>query len=184
MHTEQTYTQPKKPTPHTFHVDNGNHQSTGCFLACIPISHGSFLAFKTYKVPIDVPFLFAIDVLDDFGLCLDIEDICSNNRQWKIPINFQDGHAYIKHNKTQFTWYYTKQEILRLQQHFMHPSAGKLYSLLPIADPKKPLPRYKNLWNTSPKTVHRARVSQYHHLDSDPPTYHMKSSPIGKLHFI
>lgn len=88
----------------THYFENGNHQITGSFIVRILIPHPSFLAFKTYIVSIDFPFVIDMYVLQEFGLCIDFKDISpkSNQQEWKIPTNFQDEHAYIQHNKTTF----------------------------------------------------------------------------------
>lgn len=119
----------------------------------MPYSHGPFLAFKIYIVPIDVPFLFGLDVLHDFVLCIDFEDISLkyNKQQWKIQINFQDKHGYIQHDKIPFTWYYNKQELFKLHRHLMRPSAGKIYSLLKRANPEKLTPKVQELQENIPQ---------------------------------
>lgn len=52
-----------QPSPHTFRFGSGVHQSIGSFMARLPLPNSSFLTFKTYIVPIDVPFLIGLDVL-------------------------------------------------------------------------------------------------------------------------
>ena len=98
-------------------------------------------------VPIDVPFLIGLDFLHEFGLCIYLEDSCltSKKQNWKIPINYQDGHAHIQHAQIPFVCCYTEQELLKLHQTFMHPLAGKLYNLLKKAQPEKANPNVKKL---------------------------------------
>lgn len=75
-----------RPSPHMIRFRNGTHQSTVWFIARAAINHGSLLAFKSYIVSTDLPFLISLDILHDFGLCIHFEgiDLKYKNQQWKI----------------------------------------------------------------------------------------------------
>lgn len=51
----------------------------------------------------------------------------------------------ILHDEAPFICCYRKKDLLKLHQHFMHPSARQLYRLLKIADSEKTTPKVKKL---------------------------------------
>ena len=94
-------------------------------------------------VPVDVPALLGLDVLDSEQLyaCnvtnrlvhravlsrpgepLQYED------RWSVPLTRQNGHLYARMRFMNYTFYTTAQ-LQKLHRQFAHPSAGKLYNLL------------------------------------------------------
>lgn len=68
-------------------------------MARIPTPENSILYFKTYIVPIDVPFLNFMDPLHEFGLCIDFyaNFLTSKQQNWELPIKFKHRDAYIQH---------------------------------------------------------------------------------------
>lgn len=92
------------PSLHYFLCDRAFNQIMWSFIACIPISQGSCLPFKTYIVPIEIPVLIGLDVPPEFGLYIGFKKICLkyNKQHWKIHINIQGRLVYIQHDKNPF----------------------------------------------------------------------------------
>ena len=94
-------------------------------------------------VPVDVPALLGLDVLDTEQLYADNvtnrlvhREILSKQGEplaykdrWHVPLIRQNGHLYAQMSFPCFT-FYTAAQLEKLHRQFAHPSAGKLYNLL------------------------------------------------------
>ena len=90
-------------------------------------------------MPIDVPFLLGLDIFLEHALTLDFKSntIRGKDNHWAIPIHYNHGHAFILPRTSPLCTHFTKQDLMKLHKHFMHPSTGKLYNLLKRAFPTK-----------------------------------------------
>ena len=93
-------------------------------------------------VPVDVPALFGLDVLDSESLYADnvtnrlvhrFVSSCSNDPLeyddiWSVPIIRRDSHLYALMSFPE-SIFYTNAQLLKLHRNFAHPSAQKLYKL-------------------------------------------------------
>ena len=94
-------------------------------------------------VPVNVPALLGLDVLDSKQLCADnvinrvvrvkvLPRSCDSMEYqdiWSVPIIWRDGHLYASMCFAVSTFYKTVQ-LRKLHRSFFHPSAEKLYNLL------------------------------------------------------
>ncbi len=97
-------------------------------------------------VPVDVPTLLGLDLLD--SECLHADNVTGRlvhrivlshpvetlNLQdvWSAPLLRCDGHLYAEMRFSAHT-FYTSQQLLRFHRQFAHPSASKLFNLLETA---------------------------------------------------
>jgi len=97
-------------------------------------------------VPVDVPALLGLDVLDAEALYADnvtnrlVHRSITSNRGgsqkyhdvWSVPLQRHDGHLYAKMSFPK-SMFYTVKELEKLHRQFAHPSVEKLYNLLKTA---------------------------------------------------
>lgn len=159
--------QPSK-TAFKFGVDR--QQSLGSMTIRIPVPGDSLMLIKGDVVPVDVPFLAGLDVLDRFKL---VADTVENKLEcklsdWSLPLARKLGLLYLEWGDVDKV-FFTRQQLTRLHRGFHHPATRKLYGLLKRAkvenldeDTLKLLQDIKNKCDTcqrfGPK-AHRFRVA-------------------------
>lgn len=118
-----------------FGVDR--QKSLGILSIRVPVPDGSMMVLNVDVVPVDVPFLIGLDILDKFKLIVNTVDNTLDSRLagWSIPLDRKIGHIYLpwlKEHKVMFT----KTELLKLHRGFHHPAAKRLLALLKRAKVK------------------------------------------------
>lgn len=127
--------QPKKSAS-SFRFGATNYQIMGSFHARIPKPNGTHMNIKTNIFPINVPFLIGLDIFMEHCLQLDFEthQLKCRKEKWKITLQILSGHVCIKSWQEEIC-NFTRKELWKLHYHLMHPSSGKLFSLLKKAYP-------------------------------------------------
>lgn len=97
----------------------------------VPVPDGSMMILNVDVVPVDVPFLVGLDVLDKFKLIVNTVDNTFDSRLggWSLPLQRKIGHIYLQW-KEEDKMMYTKSELLKLHRGFHHPAAKRLHALL------------------------------------------------------
>lgn len=119
------------PSRAKFRFGTDRQQSLGKIPIRVPADDGSMMMIMAEVVPIDVPFLLGLDVLDKFKLVVDNVNMvldCRVNNQ-RLPIVRKLGHLYLEWS-TEDKTFFNKEELKKLHHGFHHPSAKKLYELL------------------------------------------------------
>lgn len=135
------------PSTHYFCFGIAINRRNGSFMACPPIPSNSFLTLKTNIIPIDVPFLIVMDVLQQCDLNNDFytQHLTSRSHNWSLSLNFKHSHVFILHDQIPFYTCNTKQELLKLHKYFMHPPPRKLFPLIKHTKPEKSRPKILKL---------------------------------------
>jgi hypothetical protein len=105
-------------------------QSLGILSIRLP-THDSFLVINVDVVPVDVPFLVGLDVLDAFGLTVDtVENTLKAPKSgWSIPLVRKLGHVYLEWQPKDRILY-TRSELTKLHRGFFHPTSKRLLELI------------------------------------------------------
>jgi Reverse transcriptase (RNA-dependent DNA polymerase) len=118
-----------------FRFGNSTSPSLGLMRIAIPAPHGPLMV-DVHIVALDIPFLIGLDILSEQGI-----DVSASRRAlvWHrtgdiLPLH-HDGHLVLKWEPTTLSCFYSASQIRRLHQHFLHPSATRLHSLLRRARP-------------------------------------------------
>jgi hypothetical protein len=120
-----------KPSRHIFKFGVDVQESMGTLPIRIPTPNNSFLLLQVEVVPVNVPFLIGLDVLDIFSLNVDTvhNKLCAPKAGWEIQLIRKMGHVYLEWSPTDRVLY-TKAELTRLHRGFYHPTNKKLLELL------------------------------------------------------
>lgn len=119
------------PSRAKFRFGTDRQQSLGKMPIRVPVKGGSMMMIMAEVVPIDVPFLLGLDVLDKFQLVVDNVDMvldCRVNQQ-RLPIVRKGGHLYLEWGAADKI-FFSRDQLTKLHRGFHHPSAQKLHELL------------------------------------------------------
>jgi hypothetical protein len=128
------------PSKGRFKFGDSIVESLGSIAIRIPFC-GSFIVVEAEIVPLDVPFLVGLDVLDQRALEIGI----SGN---KLTRSGQSENLIRSRGHLVYQWppylrqiCFTVLELFRAQRSFAHPSPGKFYRLLLRARPDQAPPQ-------------------------------------------
>lgn len=112
-----------------FRFGNSNHKCHGILKICMPVADDIAINFNAFVVPIDVPLLLGLDVLQKLEVIIKFGDgtLHSEKDDWSLKLEHKMGHLYVE-------WppsiYYTEAELRRIHRHFFHPHTDRLVSLI------------------------------------------------------
>ena len=141
-----------EPSRARFRFGSVTHDSLGTIHAKLPIPGRK--PFRIDVVPIDVPFLFGLDLMDVTRATpnilenqMEIQIGSETDRGIKsLPLTRKHGHVYIEWEPGDMSDnFFTSQELTKLHRQFYHPSAEKLNNLLRRANPKDVSPETHQL---------------------------------------
>lgn len=119
--------------------------SIGSILVRLPIDEHSHINIDIDVVDMDIPLIIGLDVLRRHKILVDYLTntikFCERNVQQ--PIKNMRGHVFYVWDA--HTILFTREELIRLHTHFMHPSASKLFELISRSDPTKRNPLMKKM---------------------------------------
>jgi hypothetical protein len=95
----------------------------------------SFISFQAFIVPIDVPLLLGLDVMQSYGMKLCTKTNSLSGSGWTVPLHHVNGHLMLPLPNSISDIHFSKLELVRMHNGFHHPSAGKLYIILQRAKP-------------------------------------------------
>lgn len=127
------------PSRAKFKFGTDGQQSLGKIPIRVPVEDGSLMMIMAEVVPIDVPFLLGLDILDKLKLVVDNVDMvldCRVNNQ-RLPIVRKHGHLYIEWGAADRI-FFIREQLTKLHRGFHHPSAQKLHELLRRSKAKDP----------------------------------------------
>lgn len=120
-------------------------QGVGNVCIKVPVDEGNHIDLNVDVVDLDIPLIIGLDVLRGHKLLVNYIDNTMHFCNFKInrPIKHKLGHMFLEWDAHEIL--FTREELVRLHLHFMHPSASKLYQLISRADPSKANPTIKRL---------------------------------------
>lgn len=124
-----------KHFPKHFRFKIPNHRCLGKFNLRMPVGEEVVMIFDAYVVPIDVPLLLGIDVLQKVKLLIIFEDgtLLSPCKNGSGNLVSKIWHVYVE-------WpakvYYTDTELCRIHRQFHHPPTKKLANLIQRGAPE------------------------------------------------
>lgn len=123
------------PSKRRFRFDNGSQKSLGTIELRLPTPIGSFIRRPVDVVSADIPLLLGLDLMRDHGFIIDLPamEIHQRTEGWSIELAFKVGHLFVEWDWA--TVLYTRAELEKMNLHFFHPSAQKLYNLVKRARP-------------------------------------------------
>lgn len=129
-----------RKSTHNFLFGVGEATPLGTLSVILP-TPGTPIKISIDVIKDDIPFSLGLDTLDKFSpQVLTIENMLQCVREgWKTPVIRKFGHVYYVWDNN-FKQCFSKPQLQRLHQHFLHPSATKLFNLLSRATPDKMKP--------------------------------------------
>jgi len=113
----------------TFLFGGEEHTGMGTLPMHVPLSQAYYLPLSIDVIPLNVPLLIGLDVLDRYGLYVNnVEDrLRSDGRDVDVPLVRKDGHIYLAWGAAD---HYTTTELTRVHRHFAHPHPDRLFAVL------------------------------------------------------
>lgn len=128
-----------------FRFGNGNFRCIGKLTLRMPDSTCMVVVFEAHVVPINVPLLLELDVLQKLKLFINFDDetLCGPGEIWSVKLVQKFGNMYIE-------WppavYHNEPELRRIHQPFYHPATEKLMNFIRKGSSKHATPQLrKNL---------------------------------------
>lgn len=86
-------------------------------------------------VYLDIPIIICLDILKSHSLLVNYLDnrLEYRNLKYSRPLTFKRGHVFLEWNHDAIL--FTRTELTRMQLHFMHPAADRLFELIKRASP-------------------------------------------------
>lgn len=114
-----------------FKFGTSSFRSCGICVVRIRLGNNQYLQFEIAVVEENVPFLIGLKIITHYGMILDYDRnvIRGPNNDWLLQMHFMKGHSYVFDNLVDEV-FFTRLELERLHNHFLHPSAGKLYNVI------------------------------------------------------
>lgn len=146
------------PTNSTFVFGDHACRSLGRLNIIIP-TPTSNIAISTHVVGAGIAFLIGLETLDrcKWNVLTTENRLHSVVENWYMPLVRKLGHILLPWvNK--FKVYYSRQQLLNMHLHFMHPSTSKLMNLLERAYPDRIKPDTKQFLEDISKSCHACQV--------------------------
>lgn len=151
-----------------FRFGNVDHKGLGEMDVRLPLGGDHFISITAHVVPLDIPLLLGLDVMQELKLVIDLSEntLYSPVNGKEVPLVSKRGHIYLEWPPSIF---YTEAELRKIHRHFYHPSSEKLYALLKKAggdevdsDVKRTLEKVQRTCDTCQRhgsKPHRFRVA-------------------------
>lgn len=135
---------PKYPSSNRFRFGNSTYNSIGIVQFFLATPQGvPAITVQMDVVPVDIPALLGLDILDSCALYSVTVTILllhwlvasstvqplAYNDEWAVPLRRHDSHVSADVHMPACT-FFTRTELLKIQNQFAHPSAQRPYKLL------------------------------------------------------